>query len=147
MSALRDRHAAALRALRTIWDCPGLLWRPFPAILGNQRSATVTLALAVDPAPIRVDSDGAVRVGDTRVRLASIVFRHQQGATPEEIHESFPSVPLPDVYAVIGYYLRHQPEVDAYLAELDARGERIRDEVEARPETKALRAKLLAHRG
>jgi len=106
----------------------------------------MSLAVAADPTPIRVESDGAVRVGDTRVRLASIVFRHQQGATPEEIHESFPSVPLPDIYAVLAYYLRHQAEVDAYLAALDAEAERIRGEVEARPETKALREKLLARR-
>jgi hypothetical protein len=81
------------------------------------------------------------------VRLASIVFRHQQGATPEEIHQSFPGVPLPDVYAVIAYYLRHRTEVDSYLAHLDAEAERIRAEAEARPGTKALREKLAARRG
>lgn len=104
----------------------------------------MSLAVALDPTPIRVDSGGVARVGDSRVRLASIVVLHRQGATPEQIHERFPSVSLPDVYAVVGYYLRHRAEVEAYLAELDAEAERIRAEVEARPETRALREKLLA---
>jgi uncharacterized protein (DUF433 family) len=100
------------------------------------------LAVAADPAPIQIDSTGVVRVAGTRVRLASIVFLHRQGASPERIHESFPSVSLPDVYAVIAYYLRHRPEVDAYLDDLDAEAGRIEAEVEARPETRVLREKL-----
>ena len=107
----------------------------------------MSLAVVADPAPFRTDPDGAVRVGDTRVRLASIVLRHQQGATPEQIHESFPSVLLPDVYAVIAYYLCHRAEVDAFLVQLDAEADRIREEVEARPATKALREKLHARKG
>lgn len=91
----------------------------------------MSLAVAADPSPIRVDSDGAVRVGSTRVRLASIVYRHRQGDTPEEIHETFPGVPLADVYAAIAFYLRHQSEVDAYLAELDGEAKDIRRRVEA----------------
>jgi uncharacterized protein (DUF433 family) len=104
----------------------------------------VSLAVAADPAPIHIDSGGVARVGDSRVRLASIVFLHRQGATPEQIRDSFPSVPLPDVYAVIAYYLRHQAEVDAHLAQIDAEAERIRAEAEARPGTRALREKLLS---
>jgi len=91
----------------------------------------MTLAVIADPTPIRVDTDGAVRVGDTRILLASIVYRHQQGDTPEEIHESFPGVPLPDIYAAIAYYLRHRAEVESHLAELDTEAERLQREVEA----------------
>ena len=107
----------------------------------------MSLAVAADPTPLRTDADGTLRVGDTRVRLASIVFRHQQGDTPEQIHQSFPSVPLSDVYAVLAYYLRHRNDVDAYLSEVEAEADRIREEVEARPATKALRQTLLARRG
>jgi uncharacterized protein (DUF433 family) len=104
----------------------------------------VTLAVAADPTPIRIDPGGIPRVGGSRVRLASIVFLHQQGATPEQIQERFPSGALSDVYAVIAYYLRHRAEVDAHLAEREAEAEGIQDEVDARPETRALREKLLA---
>ena len=106
----------------------------------------MSLAVIADPAPLRTDADGTLRVGDTRVRLASIVFRHRQGDTPEQIQQSFPSVSLSDIYAVIAYYLRHQDDVDAYLAKIEAEADRIREEVEARPATKALRQKLLARK-
>jgi uncharacterized protein (DUF433 family) len=107
----------------------------------------MSLATVADPTPLRTDADGVIRVGDTRVRLASIVFRYRGGATPEQIHESFPSVPLPDVSAVVAYYLRHQVDVDAYLTQLDAEAQRLQEEVEARPATQALRQALLARRG
>lgn len=106
----------------------------------------MALAVAADPTPVRIDADGVARVGDTRVRLASIVYRHHQGDSPVEIHESFPSVPLPDIYAAVAYYLRHQAEVDAYLAEQDRLAEQIREELEARPESRDLRERLRAHK-
>ena len=106
----------------------------------------MTLAEVSDPNPIRVDAEGVPRVGSTRVRLASVVHHHLQGSTPEEIRERLPSLPLAEIYAVIAYYLRHQADVDAYLAEEAAVAERIRREADSRPGTKALRKKLLDHR-
>lgn len=106
----------------------------------------MNLATITDPNPIRMDADGTARIGNTRVRLASVLYHHRQGATPEEIHEIFPSISLADVYAAIAYYLNHQAEVDAYLGASETEAERIRREVESRPETKALREKLRARR-
>lgn len=105
----------------------------------------MSLAVAYET-PLRVDDHSVVRMGDTRVSFDSIVYRHKQGDTPDEIHEGFPSVPLADVYAAISYYLRNQEEVEAYLAEREAEAERIRQEAEADPANKALREKLLARR-
>jgi hypothetical protein len=76
------------------------------------------------------------------VRLESIVFRHQQGDTPEQIHESFPSVPLPDIYATVAYYLRHKEEVDAYVSESEADADRFEARLEAEYPTRDLRDKL-----
>jgi len=59
------------------------------------------LAVAAEPTPISVASGGTARVGNTRARMASVLFLHSQGAPPEEIHESIPSVSLADVYAAI----------------------------------------------
>lgn len=106
----------------------------------------MNLATVAEPVPIREDADGVVRVGETRVRLASLLYHHKQGATPEELRDRFPSVSLADVYATIAYYLRHQDEVDEYLAQVDAGAEAARRTIEARPETQALREKLLARR-
>lgn len=106
----------------------------------------MSLAVASDPIPIRMDSDGTARVGETRVRLASVLHHYKQGATPEQIRESFPSVSLGDIYGAIAYYLHHRAEVDAYLEDLERKADRIRREVESRPETQALRGKLLARK-
>ena len=89
--------------------------------------------------PIKMDEDGTIRVSGTRVTLDTLIARHQQGDTPEAIHEGFPTVPLTDIYTVIAYYLAHQKDVDAYLKQRDEEAERTRQEVEAgyTPEQKA----------
>jgi uncharacterized protein (DUF433 family) len=78
----------------------------------------MALQVLAEPAPLRADSDGVIRVGDTRVTLATIVIAFHQGATAETIVQQYPSLTLAEVYAVIGYYLRHQdwdkPEMDIY---------------------------------
>lgn len=107
----------------------------------------MSLAVATDPTPIREDADGVVRIGDTRVRLASVLHHHKLGAAPEEIHERFPAVSLADLYAAIAYYLRHRSEVDEYLSAVEAEAETVRRSAESRPGMKALRQKLLARGG
>jgi len=56
----------------------------------------------------------------------------------------FPTLDLPDVYATLWYYLRHQDEVDAYLAERHRQADALRAEVEARWPPDELRERLLA---
>jgi uncharacterized protein (DUF433 family) len=96
--------------------------------------------------PIRTDADGVVRVARTRVTLDTIVDAFETGATAEEIAQQYPSVPLVDVYSVITYYLRHKPEVDAYLRKRDEQAGRVREEVERRFPSTGLRERLLARR-
>lgn len=71
--------------------------------------------------PLQNDADGVVRIGGTRVTLDSLVYAFRDGATAEEIVQKYPMLKLGDVYAVIGYYLQHQEEID---------GEILRDEQE-----------------
>ncbi|MGE3888972.1 MAG: DUF433 domain-containing protein [Vicinamibacterales bacterium] len=99
-----------------------------------------------DPVPIDTDADGAVRVAGTRVTLDTIVAAFQSGATPEEIAQQYPVVPLVDVYAVITYYLRHQAEVGAYLEVRQQRADEVRAEAERRSPSAGLRERLLARR-
>jgi hypothetical protein len=40
---------------------------------------------------LRVDEDGAIRIGDTRVLLELVVRKYDGGATPEEIVQSYES--------------------------------------------------------
>lgn len=82
--------------------------------------------------PISTDEHGAIRVANTRVTLDVLIAAYQQGDTPEEIHQGFPTLRLADIYAVIAYYLSNQDEVDAYLHQRDEEAERIHREIEAK---------------
>ena len=86
------------------------------------------------------------RVAGTRVTLDTIVAAFDAGATAEEIAQQYSSVPLVDVYSVITYYLRHQPEVSVYLKTREERAELVRNEVERRFPSAGLRERLLARR-
>ena len=96
--------------------------------------------------PIHTDDHGVVRVARTRVTLETIVDAFESGATAEEIAQQYPTVPLVDVYSIITYYLRHKPEVDAYVKERETLAERAREEAERRFPSAGIRERLLARR-
>lgn len=62
-------------------------------------------------------ADQVYRIKGTRVALDSIIYKFQQGRSPESIQDSFPALSLSQVYAAIAYYLDHQAELDDYLAQ------------------------------
>jgi uncharacterized protein (DUF433 family) len=96
--------------------------------------------------PIQTDTDGVIRVGGTRVTLDTLIAAFDAGATAEEIAQQYDSVALADVYSVIGYYLRHQSEVRAYLAERQKQAAQSRQEDERRFNPEGVRERLLARR-
>lgn len=99
-----------------------------------------------EPLPIETDADRVIRVGGTRVTLDTVVAAFDAGATAEEIAQQYPSVALADVYSVIGYYLRHESEVRAYLAERQEQAALSRQADERRFDPKGVRERLLARR-
>ena len=104
------------------------------------------LVLTTDPIPLVTDTHGVVRVSKTRVTLDTVVTAFLEGATSEEIVEQYPSLQLSDVYSVIGYYLRHKAEVDAYLLERQQRAAEVRQEAQRRFNPVGVRDRLLARR-
>ena len=106
----------------------------------------MSVAFATETVPLRRDEHGTLRVGSTRVTLDTVVHAFQNGASAEEIVLRFPALSLTDVYMVIGYYLRHQTEVDTYLAQREREAEDLRREIEARQDTRGIRERLLARR-
>ena len=70
----------------------------------------------VEEIPLAKDAHGVYRVGGTRVTLDLVVRAFKRGASAEEIVRSYDSLKLPDVYQVIGYYLKHADELAEYLA-------------------------------
>lgn len=106
----------------------------------------MTLAIALEPAPIATDSYGVVRVAKTRVTLDTVVRAFLEGCTAEEIGAQYPSLELSDIYLVIGYYLRHQDEVNAYLKDRQHQAEIIQQEAEQRFNPVGIRERLLARK-
>ena len=74
----------------------------------------MSLVIPAERVPLEEGIDHIIRVGGTRVTLDTIVTAYQQGESPETIADQYPSVSLPDIFAVIGFYLRHRQEVETY---------------------------------
>lgn len=106
----------------------------------------MSLIIVNPPVPLKTDVEGVVRVGNTRVTLDTVIAAFKEGATVEEIVSQYPSLSLADVYAVIGYYLQRQGEVEAYLSQRQQIAEQIRQQNEARFNQRGIRERLLARR-
>lgn len=104
----------------------------------------MALSIKTEPLPLLKDKDGVIRVGGTRVTLDTVVAAFNEGATAKEIVQQYPSLELADVYAIISYYLRKQPEVEAYLQKRQKHAEKIRKQNEARFDPQGIRERLLA---
>ena len=104
------------------------------------------MTLVVEPAPLKTNADGVVRVGNTRVTLDTVIAVFNQGTTAEEIVYRYPSLRLADVYATIGFYLNHQQEVETYLQLRQQQAQKIRKINEARSDPQGLRDRLLARK-
>ena len=107
----------------------------------------MSIEIEKEASPLQKDPDGAIRVSGTRVTLDSLVAAFREGATAEEIAQQYPSIPLADIYATIGYYLRHRPSVDAYLEGREAERASVQRHNESRYDPNGIRERLLARRG
>src|SRR5437016_11796932 len=111
-----------------------------------ERRISIMTQLTFEPiaVPLRMDENGAIRVGNTRVLADLVIHKFHEGATPEGIVDSFDALSLPDVYAVLSYYMRNPGPIDEYLARREVEAEALRRKIEAaRPPRKNQRAMLL----
>jgi uncharacterized protein (DUF433 family) len=106
----------------------------------------MSLSVEAVSIPLQTDSDGVVRIGQTRVTLDTVIAAFEEGATPEEIVFQYPALRLGEVYSVVGYYLQHQKAVRAYLKERARQANRIRKSNEARYPPQGIRSRLLGRR-
>lgn len=102
------------------------------------------LAIQTELTPLTTDPDSVVRVSGTRVTLDTLVAAFADGLTPEEIVYEYPSLPLADVYVVLGYYLRHRAEVETYLQQRRDQAKVVRQQNEACFDPQGIRARLMA---
>jgi len=102
--------------------------------------------LLATPPPLRLDPNGTLYVGETRVPLDTVVGVYQTGVSPEEIARRYDSVSLADVFGALSYYFAHRTEVDTYLSERRRLAAEVRAANQTRFPTEGAREKLLARR-
>jgi uncharacterized protein (DUF433 family) len=73
--------------------------------------------MAYPTSPYVEERNGGIYVAGTRVSLDSVVIHFQEGASPERIVQSFPTLKLSQVYGAIAYYLENEETVNEYIAE------------------------------
>ncbi len=86
--------------------------------------------IQLETPPLRVDADGAVRIGASQVLLEIVAREFRAGATPEEIVQRYPTAALADVYATIAFILAHPDATDEYLAHREAAAAAVRQQIE-----------------
>jgi uncharacterized protein (DUF433 family) len=104
------------------------------------------MSQATTTVPLSADEAGVLRVAGTRVSLDSVIHAFDEGATPEEIAQDFPTLDLAAIYSVVSHYLQNRVEVERYLARRAVQREELRKETEARFNPQGLRERLLARK-
>jgi uncharacterized protein (DUF433 family) len=102
--------------------------------------------IVTDTIPLVRCADGVIRLKGSRVTLDTIVAAFQNGAAAEEIAEQYPTISLPGIYQVIGYYLRHAEELAEYFAQREIMHAEARKFIESRWPSEGFRERLLARR-
>lgn len=99
-----------------------------------------------DPVPLRVDEQGVIRVGDSRISLDVILDYHQQGMSAEAIADGYQDdITVADVHAVLAYFHRHRDEIDTYLKRRKEEADALRRQIEAsQPARPGFREELIA---
>ncbi len=82
---------------------------------------------------------GEIRVTGHRIDLYLLVQRYKEGYTAEMLHDEYPTLPLELIEDVIAFYLKHEADVDAYAAEVEAKIDGIRASYEPGPGILGLR--------
>lgn len=104
------------------------------------------MSQTITTVPLLADEAGVLRVAGTRVPLDSIIHAFNEGATPEEIAQDFPTLDLAAIYAVVSYYLQNRPEVERYLEQRKVQRAELKKELQARFNPHGLRERLLARK-
>jgi uncharacterized protein (DUF433 family) len=105
-----------------------------------------TMSQVAANVPLSEDQAGVLHIVGTRVSLDSVIYAFDEGATPEEIIQQYPTLNLADTYSVISYYLQNRAEVEKYLEQRKVQRQDLKKALEARFNPHGLRERLLARR-
>jgi uncharacterized protein (DUF433 family) len=92
---------------------------------------------------VRLDENGVLRVGNSRVMLDSVVAAFEQGHSPETIRQQYPALALEEVYGAIAYYLANHQEVTEYLRRQGIVWDQWRSKLSAKPSAVVERLRAL----
>ena len=73
--------------------------------------------MAYPVSPYVDERDGGLYIANTGVSLDSVLINFQEGASPEKIVQSFPTVKLSQAYGAIAYYLDNEETINGYLTD------------------------------
>lgn len=105
----------------------------------------MSFVLEREAPPLREDESGAIWIGNSRVLLELVIRAFQDGASPESIVQRYSTLSLSDVYTTIGYYLRHQQEIESYLNQREQLAESVRQRLsDIQPDLSLIRSRILA---
>ena len=76
--------------------------------------------------PLYEDPPGVLRVGKSRVLLELVIRAFQRGQTPESIVQSYDTLSLPHVFAVVSNYLANPAPFDDHLRRCDQQAQAVR---------------------
>lgn len=94
--------------------------------------------------PLHYENGDTIRIANTRVLLEIVIHAFQRGDTPEGIVESYSTLHLDDVYAVLAYYLQNRHEVDVYMRQVEEDSRIMQEKIEAnQPQVQPIRQRLL----
>jgi uncharacterized protein (DUF433 family) len=82
---------------------------------------------------VRTDEHGAMRIGQSRVLLESVIYAFQEGHSPETIRQQYPALSLEEVYGAIAFYLANQESVHQYLERQEELWDDLRQKAEQSP--------------
>ena len=89
-------------------------------------------------------SQGEIRLTGHRIDLYLIVLFYNEGHSAEMLHHEYPTLPLALIHRVLAFYLENKAEVDAYVAEVEAKIEQLRAAAPPAPTLEELRARRRA---
>jgi len=104
----------------------------------------MNLKIEQEEIPLKIDKNGVVKVGGTRVTLDTVISAFREGATAEEIVYRYPTLHLADVYSVLSYYLRRTEEIENYLSRRREKAEEIHRQHRVFLDNRGIRERLLA---
>ena len=94
----------------------------------------------------REGKHGALRINETRVPLEAVYYKYIDGATAEEIIDSYPALKLSEAYAAIAYILDNREAVDEYIRQGEIHAQKVEAMIEEKfgEKNRELRKKILA---